>query len=490
MKLRCPPLPPSWWVVLLFALAVWGGQMVRRGLWEPDEARYAYVAAEMRDSGSWLVPHRHGEIYADKPPLLFWLINAGARLLPDGAIGPVATRLPSLLGAWLTLLAASRLLAGWHSVRASWLVLPLLSGTWLFWKTCGMGQIDALLLGLEMAALWLLFTWTAEDTSSRARLRPYLAGLCMGLAVIAKGPVGLLVPLGAWVCATLAAGDRRSLKRLPWCGVIGLALLPAALWLAACALTGAPSSYFDAVLYDQNIGRARGLLKHRNDVLYFLWHAPLDFLPWTILLPSAWLAMESSSDARRLRRRLAAWAGWVLFFFSCPASKRNLYILLAFPAAAMAIAAAAEALVTKKWIARFCLGLAAICGVLGLAFAAWPRWPLPAELDAGRLRLVVGLLGAVSLAWTGWAAGQLAPNRQTRLLPACAVLWVALLAAAGTWVMPLLDPVKTPVALMAAARRYLPAGRPLLIFRMHGETLAYHTGGRGLRVDTTNELYT
>ena len=42
-----------------------------------DETRYAAVAWEMWDRGSWLVPLRNGEAYHHKPPLLFWIMHAG-----------------------------------------------------------------------------------------------------------------------------------------------------------------------------------------------------------------------------------------------------------------------------------------------------------------------------------------------------------------------------------------------------------------------------
>jgi len=42
-----------------------------------DETRYLAVAWEMRQTGEFLVPHLNGALYSQKPPLLFWLINAG-----------------------------------------------------------------------------------------------------------------------------------------------------------------------------------------------------------------------------------------------------------------------------------------------------------------------------------------------------------------------------------------------------------------------------
>ena len=54
-------------LLLVGAAVLWGGEYARRGLWEPDEARYASVAQEIRDDGHLLAPHRHGEYYSHKP---------------------------------------------------------------------------------------------------------------------------------------------------------------------------------------------------------------------------------------------------------------------------------------------------------------------------------------------------------------------------------------------------------------------------------------
>jgi len=42
-----------------------------------DETRYVGVAWEMWLRGDFLVPHLNGEPYSHKPPLLFWLFQAG-----------------------------------------------------------------------------------------------------------------------------------------------------------------------------------------------------------------------------------------------------------------------------------------------------------------------------------------------------------------------------------------------------------------------------
>jgi len=46
-----------------------------RDLWESDETRYAVIARERKETGNWILPHLNGEVYAEKPPLSFWLVN-------------------------------------------------------------------------------------------------------------------------------------------------------------------------------------------------------------------------------------------------------------------------------------------------------------------------------------------------------------------------------------------------------------------------------
>jgi 4-amino-4-deoxy-L-arabinose transferase-like glycosyltransferase len=54
------------------ALVLFLPALGERALWNPDEGRYAEVAREMRVLGEWALPHLNGEVYAQKPPLLFW----------------------------------------------------------------------------------------------------------------------------------------------------------------------------------------------------------------------------------------------------------------------------------------------------------------------------------------------------------------------------------------------------------------------------------
>jgi 4-amino-4-deoxy-L-arabinose transferase-like glycosyltransferase len=427
--------------ILVLSALLWGGGYILRDLWEPDEARYAYVSWEMRESGRWDILTRHGEPYAQKPPLFFWLINLFA-FATGGHIGSVATRLPSFLGAVLALWATARLARRWAGGEAEWPSVAVLGTAYLFWWQGSMGQIDALLCGLEMMALWCLFTYNDDGR----RWRAASAYAFMGLGILAKGPVGFLVPLGAYITGTWAAGERGKLKRwhFAWGPFITLAF-PAA-WLLWAFLAGAPENYLKELLFAQNVERAAGFYGHSQPFYYFIPHFLGEFLPWTLFLVPAWAALK---EKPLLRRRLLAWGLFVIVFFSFSASKRNMYILLAYPAAAILIGAACGSLQRKhRWAGMASAGLLFLLGI-GLCGAGFHH---KVPIEPGRL-----LPNGIALLAMGvWLFHQLRNDGPTRSrLFALAGVFALFELYAGGILLPALNPLKTPWELAAAAKKTL-----------------------------------
>ena len=60
-----------WLLPGLFAVA-WLVSLGQRGLYNPDEGRYAEIPREMLASGDWVIPHLNGLVYIEKPPLQYW----------------------------------------------------------------------------------------------------------------------------------------------------------------------------------------------------------------------------------------------------------------------------------------------------------------------------------------------------------------------------------------------------------------------------------
>lgn len=491
-------------ILFVFALLYWGGEHLRRELWAPDEARFAYVAKEMREEGHWLVPHRNGEYYAHKPPLMFWLINASASLLAGGEINSWTTRFPSLLGAVATLWSVVMLMRLWNRGRDDAAAALICAATYLVYKEGGWGQIDMLLCGLEMLALLALFSQDAKASSGRA----FLAYLCMGLAVLAKGPVGFLVPLLAYLTAKIAARETTDLRRWHWVWGPFVALALPGVWLALVALNHPPAGYLDELLFSQNIDRAQGEFGHREPFYYFLTYFPLDGLPWAVLLPFAWMALGENEEDRALRRRLTGWMVLVIVFFSLSPSKRNLYILLAYPALALFVASAWRGFRETSHLVRVRRALSwfppILVGVLLVIVLASPFLPglvesagsgekgsndvLLETLETLRsipfLTAVPGLVVALVCMAASHFLTKPHPHAPWRL----ASLWAILFATIGGTLLPLFNDHKTPKELIPLADSFIPEGGRLYLYRLNGENLALYTGRRGQVLHTADEL--
>lgn len=469
--------------MLLWVLLLWGGSFALRGYWEPDEARFVYVAREMAQSGNWLVPHRHGLFYAHKPPLMFWLINLGEAVFPE----PFGSRLPSLIGVLLALGAMYGIASLWHGRRAGLHSVFVLSSTWMFWSTCGMGQIDGLLVGLEMSAL---FTLLKHEHSASARF-PWVPFILMGLAVLAKGPVGLIIPFGVYLAIRFAGKTEKHLGVGDLLlGLIVSLLIPLA-WIDLCWLSGAPNEYLHELLFTQNVSRAAGELGHRQTAFYYLFHAPVGFLPWTLFLPVAFLELRKTN--RGLLRKLVAWILFVIVFFSIPSSKRNLYILFSMPGMALLVAAAWDQIETS----RACRSLAVTVNSLVVAFLTGMTLligffdSIPALSSNETASFALGSLPAwpfvLTLAVAVAGLCQVTLAREKWLVPYAYAL-CATLAMINLVIFPAFNNIKVPDEIGPLTEKYIPQGGRLLLYDIYGESLALHSGRRGMRCDSDATL--
>ena len=159
--------------------------------------------------------HLNGEPYTQKPPLYYWL--AAAAGAPFGRVTEVAARLPSALAGialiGLTLVFGSRLLGGATATLGAALLLT----TFEFADNARRAQLDVLLALFETLAL--VAFWRIDRGIGRRWLAQLVLHASLGLAVLTKGPVGILVPVLVMACfLALGATPPRAAPRVPVVG--------------------------------------------------------------------------------------------------------------------------------------------------------------------------------------------------------------------------------------------------------------------------------
>ncbi|MGE0711997.1 MAG: glycosyltransferase family 39 protein [Planctomycetota bacterium] len=160
-----------------------------RPLAEPDELRYAELAREMRLGGDWVSPRLDGLPYLEKPPLHTWL-GAAAQGLCGAA--PWTARLVPTAEALLSVLAAAALAGVWWGPRAAGLA-ALVHATGL--AGLALAQFDVVDTTLACCLDWgMVLLALALERARAARWLLPGAGALLGLAVLAKGPIGVVLP--------------------------------------------------------------------------------------------------------------------------------------------------------------------------------------------------------------------------------------------------------------------------------------------------------
>jgi 4-amino-4-deoxy-L-arabinose transferase-like glycosyltransferase len=348
----------AFWVLAIGGIAFFWN-LGNVGLVDETEPLFAQATRQMTLTGDWITPYFNGETRFDKPPLLYWLMAIAYRL-----IGPNewATRLPSalsaivLMGMGLYTLRRFGLspLSSQPSSTQRWLsawigaALMALNLSTLIWGRTGVS--DMLLTGCMGLALLTFFCgYATHPVSPSPLLSPwYLACYILtALAVLTKGPVGLVLPgliVGSFL---LYVGRFREVWRemRPLWG-IGIMLAIALPWYVLVTLANG-DAYIKTFFGYHNLERFTSVVNHHSAPWYFyLVVVLLGFAPWSFYLPVAiarlrvWQRSLWQQQPRSHQLGLFAWF-WcfgVFGFFTIAVTKLPSYVLPLMPAAAILVA--------------------------------------------------------------------------------------------------------------------------------------------------------
>ncbi|MBD2041151.1 glycosyltransferase family 39 protein [Microcoleus sp. FACHB-672] len=382
------------WLFLICWLAfLWN--LGKFGLIDETEPLFAEAARQMTVTGDWITPYFNEETRFDKPPLIYWLMAIFYKII---GVNEWAVRLPSALSA----IALAGL--GFYTLRyftpqnpfsnskletepaetisenldaqksssvepaKPWLIaligssLIALNPETIAWARVGVS--DMLLTGCMGSALLAFFIGYAKaennQLSETHKKKPFPWNFILftspwyltfyilaALAILAKGPVGIVLPALIIAAFLLYLGNFREVLRemRPICGAI-LMLAIALPWYILVILANG-EDYINSFFGYHNLERFTRVVNHHWAPWYFYFVVVLvGFAPWSVYLPVAiarlrfWKRSIWRRQPRSNQLGLFAlfWFAVIFGFFTIAVTKLPSYVLPLMPAAAILVA--------------------------------------------------------------------------------------------------------------------------------------------------------
>jgi len=343
-----------WWLGISSIAFLW--RLGYGGLVDETEPLFAEAARQMMETGDWLTPYFNGQPRFDKPPLIYWLMAIAYQVF---GVNSWSVRLPSALAAMalmglgmytlLTITARQRSLLqkpqlcpwGTAWMGAAMIGMNLLTIVW-----SRVGVSDMVLTGCLGSALLCFFQGYSQP-NTKAQNYWYLAfyGL-IALAILTKGPIGLILPGLTLACFFSYLGTwRRPLRELRWrrgLAIVGAITLPwyiAMVWVNGYEYVQTFFGYHNLERFTQVVNR------HAGPWYFYIPVVLVGLAPWSCFLPLAIARLQccrrsywqQQPRVNQLGLFALCWLGSVFIFFTLAATKLPSYVLPMMPAGAILI---------------------------------------------------------------------------------------------------------------------------------------------------------
>jgi 4-amino-4-deoxy-L-arabinose transferase-like glycosyltransferase len=418
-------------------------------LWDEDEPKNAVVGREMFLRGDWIVPTYNEKLSLDKPVLLYWGMIAAYHVL---GVTELAARLPSALagiGTIVLIFHLGRLLVD----SRTGLLASCLTASALMFSILARGATpDSLLIFFITLSLWSFVSGVASRRGGHFCGRfalsypndihdiglPLASSLGIytgiGFAVLAKGPIGIVMPVGILGSFLLffdvkadAQADRTVLGRVKcllaprrylrvlqtlrfgW-GLLLVATI-ALPWYILVALR-THGEWVLGFLGTHNVGRFLAPMEHHHGLpIYYLVAIMAGFFPGSVFLPvSVWEMagkLQNEGVERQSAGFLFCWIACFVGFFSLAATKLPNYVVPCYPALAIMCGSWLKSTIDKSKtrnrllaVGYVSFALAGIAISIALTITARTLLHLSSELALPGLVATAG--GVVCLAMTYW----------------------------------------------------------------------------------------
>lgn len=314
---------------------------------EIDAAQYALISMEMSWTKSFLHVYLQGQDYLDKPPLLFWLSSLSFMLF---GISSFSYKLPSVLIAILGIYSLYRFALLWYSKEIALLSALILATCQAMFLMTNDVRTDTILLGLVVFSFWQI----GEFLIKSKYYHLILASIGLGGAMMAKGPIALIIPAAAFGTDFLLKRQWKTILNPQWILmliVIAITLIPMSYGLytqfdlhpekSLNGLQGPSGLKF--YYWIQSFGRITGenQWKNGNGFFYFFHTILWDFQPWILLFILALVVRIKKVFTLRFKmpnnEEFISLGGFFFVFIALSMSNYKLphYIFVLFPFASI-----------------------------------------------------------------------------------------------------------------------------------------------------------
>lgn len=240
----------------------------------PDEALYAEPAQEMLKSHDFVTTSLNYVTRFTKPPLTIWAMALSYTFL---GVNEMAARLPCALAGYLTLIVTTLFTLKYLNSRTALITCFTLAMSPLFIVISREAITDMVLTLFTTLAGFNLFTSFKENKN------PYLAYIMIALAIMTKGPIGLVLPVGGLGLFYILTGQvKANLKKIKWLELL-LILTSLALPWYVVEIYVTKGAYFKEFILRENFARFTGVVdSHKGSIWYHPVVFMVGFFPWSI----------------------------------------------------------------------------------------------------------------------------------------------------------------------------------------------------------------
>ena len=307
--------------------------MIMRDFTPNNELRYLSIVDEALVNGDVFTFTNQGEIYADKPPLHFWLMMLGKVLLNGHRMWYLSmlSFIPALITLvtmtkWMRMSNREKEISENEENENAGILMLMTSG--LFIGLTIFVRMDMLMVMFITLSLYTFYKIYKRENHPRDT---YLFPIYVFLALFSKGPIGILIPL---ISTTLFLIFRKKIhtfkKYWGWKSLL-IILAGVIIWFTGVYIEGG-NEYLNNLLVHQTVERGINSYHHKEPFYYYAISIWYSIAPWSLLAIGLLVA---SLYKRKIKSDIELFFAIIVLssfgFLSIISSKIEIYFLPAIP---------------------------------------------------------------------------------------------------------------------------------------------------------------